>query len=166
MQTYYYFVEGQTEQRMLEVLKTSFQCIRPGKIRVFNVVQNRLNKGHLWMLKDQTNVILVFDTGKADPGCLFDNIAFLKNEKRFKNIMCVPQVKNLEEELKRCCGIRHVREITGSKTDAEFKEDMLRCTNLGELLKRKNFDFSKFWTSSPSGSYMAIGNDIDKIKLL
>ncbi|MDO4266702.1 MAG: hypothetical protein Q4C63_09615 [Eubacteriales bacterium] len=80
MQTYYYFVEGQTEQKMLEILKTSFQCIRPGKIRVFNVVQNRLNKGHLLMLKDQTNVILVFDTDKTDPGCLFDNIDFKKKK--------------------------------------------------------------------------------------
>lgn len=39
---YHYFVEGNTEKRMVEILKTELQCIVPGRVQVFNVIQNEL----------------------------------------------------------------------------------------------------------------------------
>ena len=39
---YQYFVEGEDERRLFEVLKTDMRLIQPGKIQVLNVVQEKL----------------------------------------------------------------------------------------------------------------------------
>ena len=42
-----YFVEGDTEKRLIEVLKTDLQVIKPGKVRRLNVVEKVITKMRL-----------------------------------------------------------------------------------------------------------------------
>ena len=45
---YHFFVEGEGERAIINTLKTDFQCIQAGKVDVFNVIQNKLNK-NIWL---------------------------------------------------------------------------------------------------------------------
>ena len=44
---YHFFVEGEGERAIINTLKTELQCIQAGKVDVFNVIQNKLNKNIL-----------------------------------------------------------------------------------------------------------------------
>lgn len=48
---YHFFVEGEGERAIINTLKTDFQCIQAGKVDVFNVIQNKLNKNICKSLK-------------------------------------------------------------------------------------------------------------------
>lgn len=41
MKTYTYFVEGECEQKLLNVIKANPSLIKPGKVHVLNVIQER-----------------------------------------------------------------------------------------------------------------------------
>lgn len=41
---YHYFVEGEDEQRLVNVLKSDLRCIQSGKVQVFNVIQLNLKQ--------------------------------------------------------------------------------------------------------------------------
>lgn len=63
---YHYYVEGENERVLVEILSKckdeKFNVIRPGKIDVFNVVEREIKSTHMLNLKDNTVVVLVFDT--------------------------------------------------------------------------------------------------------
>lgn len=161
---YHYFVEGNTEKRMVEILKTELQCIVPGRVQVFNVIQNELNGSYLMPLRNRTNIVLIFDTDKRDCGILRKNLDFLKSQSRVGSVICIPQFHTLEEELLRGCDIKNICELTGSKSRKDFKSDMLRCSNFDKLLKKKNFDFNKFWALDPESPYEFCKNESKKIR--
>lgn len=161
---YHYYVEGDDDRKIVNTLKTDFQIIEPGKVDKFNVVQNLLNKNRIQVLKKDTTVVLVFDTDTNSAEILKKNIEFLEKQKSIKAVICIPQVENLEEELVRSCSIRQIKELTGSKTDSEFKTDILKITNLKQKLEQKGFDFDRFWCSLPKGNFMQISNDSIEIK--
>ena len=52
---YQYFVEGDDEKRLIEVLKTDMRLIQPGKIQVVNVVQERLTGLKLRVLSEDVS---------------------------------------------------------------------------------------------------------------
>ena len=161
---YHYYVEGDDDRKIVNTLKTDFQIIQPGKVDKFNVVQNLFNKNRIQVLKKDTTVVLVFDTDTNSADILMQNIEFLRKQKCIKDVICIPQVENLEDELIRSCAIRQVKELTGSKTDSEFKTDILNITNLKQKLEQKNFDFDKFWSTLPKGIFRQISNDAIEIK--
>ncbi len=74
---YHFFVEGEGERAIINTLKTDFQCIQAGKVDVFNVIQNKLNK-------PGTIVVLVFDTDKDETDILDYNLHFLKKQSNVK----------------------------------------------------------------------------------
>lgn len=162
---YYYFVEGDTERRMLEILKTEFQCVRPGKIHVFNVLQERMTRTRILSLKKPCSVVLVFDTDTKSTGYLSDNIAFLKAQKGIREVLCIPQVANLEEELLRCCRLSRICELTGSRSETDFKRDFIRCNHLDARLRLYHFRFERFWSAQPKGLFEGISNDSGRIRL-
>lgn len=59
---YQYYVEGQDEEKLIQVLKTELRLIEPGKVEKFNVVSEELTKLRIMSLKMGTIVVLVFDT--------------------------------------------------------------------------------------------------------
>lgn len=70
---YQYFVEGQCEQKLVAALKEQRNLIVPGKISVFNVIQEVLTQMRLRTLAGNTIVILVFDTDKKENAILEQN---------------------------------------------------------------------------------------------
>jgi len=131
---YQYYVEGQDEEKLIQVLKTELRLIEPGKVEKFNVVSEELTKLRIMSLKMGTIVVLVFDTDAGNINTLKKNIKFLKEQKAIKNVLCITQVKNLEDELKRSCDIKDVKELTGSKSNSDFKHDIRKEKQFGKKL--------------------------------
>ena len=63
-----YFVEGDTEKRLIEVLKTDLQVIKPGKVRKLNVIEQVITQRDLMQYPDKSVLVFLFDTdtSKAD----------------------------------------------------------------------------------------------------
>lgn len=160
----HYYVEGQCEKKIVETFK---ECgaILPGKIDVLNAAQCIIKPSRLIPLKKGTTVILIFDTDLNTGSVTLDeNIKILRGQSEVKEIICVTQVKNLEDELIRSCAIKKIRELTNSKSDSDFKRDVLRVHDFKRKLKEKAFCFSRFWSTEPQGDFRHIKNSAYKIK--
>jgi len=164
-QIYQYYVEGNNEKKMASVLKSEYGHIIAGKIEKLNIVEKRITNQKLMQLKKDTIVILVFDTDTESSEILDENLRYLERQKNIRAVYCVTQVRNLEDELKKSCNIVQIKELTGSKTNKEFKSDWQRITNLRQRLDTKEFDFDKFWSSEAKGAFKHIENEADKVKV-
>lgn len=163
--TYHYYVEGEDEKSLLDALKSELKCIESGKVEKFNVVQNRFTAARIRPLKYGVVIVLIYDTDvETNTEILKYNIAFLKKQSGIKEVICIPQVNNLEDELKRACEIKCAGDLTNSKTTTDYKRDLISCTNLGAKLKKCNFDISKMWKQLPTNSFQQFGNNAEKIK--
>ena len=160
-----YYVEGEDEEKLISVLKTDLQLVVPGKISKFNAVQNKLTKARLMNLRQDTTVVLVFDTDTENADILNENMKILKTASAVSSIICVTQVKNLEDELIRSTDIRYIRELTGSKSDSEYKKDLIKTSNLAALLIRHGFEIKQFWAKEPVGAFAKIANEASLIKI-
>ena len=134
---YQYYVEGEDERSLLNTLKLDLRCIESGKIDKFNVIQSRFTTARMRTLKTGTTVVLVYDTDvEMNTKILDENIAFLKRQKGIKEVICIPQVRNLEDELVRACNIKNIVDLTKSLTKADYKRDLINCSNLSDRLKK------------------------------
>ena len=59
---YQYFVEGEDEKHLIEVLKTDMKLIMPGKVQIFYVVQEIIKDSRLKILSNNTTLVFLFDT--------------------------------------------------------------------------------------------------------
>lgn len=166
MANYHYFVEGDMDKKMINVLKTHFQYIYPGKVDVINVVLQKISKARLMKLKNGTKVILVFDTDRSETKILKENLALLNSYGNISSIICIPQNKNFEDELVRSCNISKAKDFNDSSSLDEFKRKFLHVSdeNLKSKLVSKNFNFMKMWSKSPPPPYDDIKNDADEIR--
>lgn len=57
-----YYVEGPYEQQLVVALKENPSKLIPGKIKVYNVVQNLIPKSQLLSIQSGTTIVLAFDT--------------------------------------------------------------------------------------------------------
>ncbi len=162
---YHYCVEGENEERIVNILKSELGCIKSGKVEVFNVVQNKFTVARARLIKENTIMVLIYDTDvTTNLGVLQQNLDFLKKQKRIKDIICIPQVKNLEDELEYACEIKKVEELTKSESRKDYKNDLKKCSNLGAKLRACKFDITKFWGRIPQNEFREFGNDAEKIK--
>lgn len=161
---YHYFVEGEDDRKVVNILKTDLQWIKPGKVQVFNVIEEELTSLITRTLKPGTIVVLVFDTDTGKKNTLLKNIRFLQKDSNVKQVLCIMQVKNLEDEFLRSCAISQIKELTGSKSNSDYKRDLLGQSNLADKLKKHQFQFEKFWNSSDK-VYESICNDSAQIKI-
>ena len=161
---YHYFVEGEDDRKVVNTLKTDLQWIKPGKVQVFNVIEEELTSLITRTLKPGTIVVLVFDTDTGKKNTLLKNIRFLQKDSNVKQVLCIMQVKNLEDEFLRSCAISQIKELTGSKSNSDYKRDLLRQSNLADKLKKHQFQFEKFCNSSDK-VYESICNDSAQIKI-
>ena len=161
---YHYFVEGEDDRKVVNTLKTDLQWIKPGKVQVFNVIEEELTSLITRTLKPGTIVVLVFDTDTGKKNTLLKNIRFLQKDSNVKQVLCIMQVKNLEDEFLRSCAISQIKELTGSKSNSDYKRDLLRQSNLADKIKKHQFQFEKFWNSSDK-VYESICNDSAQIKI-
>ena len=80
------------------------------------------------------------------------------SRRKEQSIWCVTQVENLEDELKRSTDIKEIRELTGSKSNSDFKRDWLREKRLIEKLFKHSFKYALFWATQPGEPYLDIEN--------
>lgn len=161
-----YYVEGEDEEKLINTLKTDFGAIRPGKVQKLNVVECELTNARLMTLCPGTMAVLVFDTDTGHADILNRNLERLKRCSAVSEIVTIPQVPNLEQELVRSCDIKRAVELLGSKSKKEFKADLIRVTNLANKLREHHFDINQFWCGLPPPPYQNIANLSKKIKIV
>ena len=162
---FHYYVEGENEAKLVELLSNKLFHIVSGRIEVFNVVEKRLKPSHVRKLNPQTTVVLIFDTDTGNTGILSRNLFFLRQQSNVKEVLCIPQVRNLEEELVRSCrSLGDITRLLGSTSCRNFKGDFNRCKNLEVYLKKVDFFFPLLWSSKPEGEFCFVSSDIEKIR--
>lgn len=141
----FYFVEGQYEEVIVRSLINDFQYLKPGRIKVLNITQKKFPRSLMTSLKPGTSVVFIFDTDAGNPALVKENIKAIQSSTYGVEIVVIPQCRNLEDELIYACGIREIKEITKSRSNSDFKTDLLHSRNVGQLLRNCGFDFSRLW---------------------
>ena len=80
----------------------------------------------------------MFDTDKNQTDILDENIRFLKKQSHIKRVICIPEVRSLEEELVRSCNIRDVKELMKSKSNSEYKSDLAKCKKFKTSINKQS----------------------------
>ena len=160
-----YYVEGEDDQKVVDTLRLKMRLIRTGKVHVLNVVEEEIPDMRLRALSSGTLVVLVFDTDTGRTDILNKNIKKLAKHPSVCGIVTIPQVGNLEEELVHSCNIRQIKELLNSRSNDDFKRDVLRVTNLDAKLREHKFDIDIFWSTDPARPYQNIQNESAKVKL-
>lgn len=163
-EVYQYFVEGEDEKRLIEVLKTDMRLIKPGKIQIVNVVQERLTDLKLRVLLEGTNLIFIFDTDTGNTEILLENIKKASKAANVKKVYCITQVKNIEDELERSTDVKKIEELLNSGSRSEFKRDFIREKNLKQKLEAHSFDIKKLWSMKPESPFEQVANESSFIK--
>lgn len=161
-----YYVEGEDEVKLVNVLKSELRFIKAGKVEKLNVVTQELTYTRLRTLKKATMVVLVFDTDAGNPDVLEKNMEVLQNCPSVSEVVLVPQVLNLEDELIRSCNIKRIEELLDSKSKTHFKHDLIHVSNLDKKLQEHQFDINRFWCTEPIDDYSKFKNQAIKIKLI
>ncbi len=154
-----------TQQTLIRTLIEQ-KLIVPGQTDVLNPMQALIKPTHLRMLPPKARIILVFDTDIAELRILEQNIRNL-HALHGKEIITVPQVMNLEDEMIRCTDIRHIRNLLNCVHDSEFKTVFIEEHKLFDKLIAHHFDFKKLWSLEPGKAFQKIGilNQSTMIKL-
>lgn len=147
---YRYFVEGETEKKVIEALKNKY--LESGKITVKNIANKKLTTLDLGQLKPNTICVLIFDkdifvevSPVGNQQLVLENIEKLKKSKNVKEIICICQNKNLEDELIKSTNIKQIKDLLDSSSNSDFKKEIIKCSNVLKKLEEKSFDISKFW---------------------
>lgn len=141
-----YFYEGETEKKLLEVLKNT-QRIRSGKLKKFNLWKNDF-KSIKKTIHTATELFFIVDTDDTDNTKIFES-----NIKSFDNpFNLIIQVKNLEDELCYSCNKSNNKELFQDFYKVQhsdtFKSKFIKDKNLFNVLDKNNFDFLKLWENS------------------
>lgn len=160
-----YYVEGPDDKKVIDTLKTTMRLVKTGKVDVLNVVTEKITDLRLRTLSPGTMVVLVFDTDAGSREILNMNIQKLKNCSAVTEVVTIPQVPKLEIELVRSCNIRQIKELLNSRSNDDFKRDVMRVTNLDAKLREHQFDIDRFWSATPTPPYQDVPNQAAKVKL-
>lgn len=160
-----YFVEGEDEKKLINTLKNQLGVIQSGKVQKLNVIENKISMNILRTLKKGTVVVLVFDTDTGKTEILNKNIKMLNECSFISKVITIPQVKNLEDELVRCCNIINITELLNSRSKKDFKSDLIHVTNLDSKLREHGFNINLFWNKQPDAPYQRIVNEAAQIKI-
>lgn len=160
-----YFAEGRCEERLLNALKESPHKIKPGRVKVFNVIQELLPKSQLIMIQAGTTVVLVFDTDVPNTEYLRENIKLLTTLCTRVKIVYLPQVRNFEDELVRCSDIKSVVELTRSRSNKDFKRDFCVMSNVRSALEKVNLKVERMWVENPPQEFSFISKNGNEVKL-
>lgn len=160
-----YFVEGQCEEKLIKTLKEK-ELLIPGKVEVFNALTKRITRSKIMTIDRSSNIILVFDADREQDTEIFKaNCAILETFFKKSNIHLLIQVMNLEDELLRSTDAISIKELTGSKSDSDFKKDFINLSDCCSTLKNHHFDINKMWRQVPSGEFAGLQQGIDKVIL-
>ena len=166
---YYYFVEGECEKQFVKSLIHSSEkgfYLVPGRVEIFNIVAERLTCLRIQAIKRGSKVVFIYDTDVKKIGIFEENIdALLKySDITLKDIIFVPSVKNLEEEIEYCCNIKAIGELLNTNGKAEFKKKFINHKDIVGKLVSVGFDFDKLWSRTPNGPFEIYKNNSKLIK--
>lgn len=161
-----YLTEGACEQQLINALKAEPAQLIPGKVKVFNIIQEKLSKSQLVTFSPGSIVVFVFDTDVEITEYLKKNVQLVKKYCSRVKLVTLAQVLNLEDELKRCTDVKRAQDITKSKSVRDFKSDFCRmkvieCRN---ALERHKLDTAKLWTMKPQGAFGFIVQNGEVVK--
>lgn len=161
-----YYVEGPCEQQLISALKEAPERLIPGKIKVFNVIQNLIPKSQMLSIQTGTTVVLVFDTDVPRTEILKKNIELLAKYCKKLKIIFLPQVLNLEEELVRCIDVRNIKELTKSSSIRNFKTDFckMKTEDCRFMLDRHMLDYVHLWMTKVPEPFNFVENNGVQIK--
>lgn len=161
-----YYVEGPCEQQLISALKEAPKKLMPGKIKVFNVIQNLIPKSQMLSIQARTIVTFVFDTDVNQTEKLRKNIELLKRYCGKVRIVFLPQVLNLEDELVRSTDVKRVTELTKSNSISNFKTDFCKMKPKAcrTMLERHALDCSKLWVTRAPKAFEFIEYNSSQIK--
>ena len=160
---YHYFVEGQFEHKLINVLKDQQNLIIAGKVDVLNVMQEEITELKLRTLPSNVIIILIFDTDKPNMDIFKRNLEKLHSFSQVKEVWCVKQVPNLEGELERSTKLKDIKQLFGCEGINEFKEKFIKEKNLYKKLMEVGFALEKMWICSDRGKCANIKNEGYKI---
>lgn len=141
-----YYVEGDCEEVIVKSLIHDFQLLPHGRINVLNIAQRRFPENKIYSLGHGTRVVFIFDTDVGVPQTARENISTIKSKTTRVEIIVIPQCRNLEDELMYSCSIKNIRQITGSRSNKNFKTDFKNASNVHSLLKSCGFNFARLWS--------------------
>lgn len=161
-----YYVEGPCEQQLISALKETPEKLIPGKIKVFNVVQNLIPKSQMLSIQTGTTIVLVFDTDVSLSSTLKKNIELLVRYCGKLKIIFLPQVFNLEEELVRCSDVKNVTELTKSSSIQKFKTDFckMKTKDCRAMLERHKLDYTRIWMTKAPEAFTFVENNCSLVK--
>ena len=147
---YYYFVEGQCEEKLVKALKLNPALLMPGKVKIFNVVQNIISLSILMSIEPGSAAVLIFDTDKAETDHLKSNINSLKKRCSGVDVLTILQVLNFEDEIERTTDVKNAENLTKSKTVEDFKSTVNRIKDVDfrRMLERHRLDMNELWEKS------------------
>lgn len=158
-----YIMEGEIEERFIKSLK-AMGVIAPGRIEVFNLMQQRLKvtSGLLTMIYDR--VIGIIDTDIVNH-CELENLVFnlkMLSEVSKKPIYLLVQNKNFEDELCFMASVNSLQMLLGLKchTLKDIKKFLAQKVDYEKLSSRVVFD--KYCTR---GNLLLSALDNESLKL-
>jgi hypothetical protein len=160
-----YFVEGECEKQLINVLKISPEILTPGKVKVYNVKQNLIPKSQLLAIQPRTKVALVFDTDVEDRKALDKNIEMLRKYCSNVTVVNMMQVLDFEDEIVRSTDVSKAQELTKSRSVSNFKTDFCRMkvSDCRSLLERHQFDIKEMWTIEPPPAFKDLKQEAYKV---
>ncbi len=162
-----YYVEGKCEEQLINALKREPRLLKPGKVNVFNIIQEEIPRREVNMIKAGTMVVFVFDTDVEKTDILQKNIGYVKKYAANIKIVLIAQVLNFEDEIERSTDVRKAQEITKSHSVSDFKSSFckMKVEECRNALKRHHFDVSVLWTKTPPDIFSFVQQGGDYIKL-
>ncbi len=159
-----YFVEGECEKKLIDEMKNA-SLIPSGKTIVLNVLTKKISYSRRIELGSGCIVVLVFDTdGEQNTTILKKNISILHKEVRAVKVLNLIQVRNLEDELIRSTDVKHIEELTNSRSADDFKSDFLKQRSCLAVLERHGFNLEKMWCSKPDGVFSEFSQDFHSLQ--
>lgn len=154
---YKYFVEGECEEKLINVLKTPpMNKLLAGKVEVFNVVNEEFSDARLATTRPNTIIVLVYDIDHGNINILDANISKLQSL-GFKNIIHVQSIKKFEDEMVYSSNLKTINDMYDTKSLKEFKAKFMSESNLCNKLNKIKFDSEKIWSrenkSKPFNKY-------------
>lgn len=162
----YYFTEGQCEEKLIKALKLKPALLKPGKVKLFNVVQNVLPVSILMSIESGSAAVLVFDTDKAETDHLKQNIKLLKNRCAGVEVLTILQVLNFEDEIERATDVNHAEDLTRSRTVDDFKSDVNKMKEIDfrRALERHKLSMNNLWAKEPPETFYFVAQNSWKVK--
>lgn len=163
-----YYVEGPCEQQLIAALKENPAKLIPGKVKVFNVVQNLIPKSQMLSIQAGTTVVLAFDTDVPNTTTLKKNLELLARYCGRLRIVFLPQVLNLEDELTRCTDVRSATQLTHSNSVSNFKTDFCRLKpkECRAMLEHHLLAVDKLWMTTPPEVFAFVERNSGQIKTI